>query len=114
MYKYDYSQLYIKRVIGLPGETLYMDNNNIYILNEETGEFEKLKEYYGFYVGQSNYPNCEKVTLGKDEYFVLGDNRNESEDSRSSGVGVVKKELIVGRACFRLWPFESIGSLKYQ
>ncbi len=113
-YKYDYSQLYIKRVIGLPGETLYMDNNNIYILNEETGEFEKLKEYYGFYVGQSKYPNCEKVTLGKDEYFVLGDNRNESEDSRSSGVGVVKKELIVGRACFRLWPFESIGSLKYQ
>lgn len=113
-YKYDNSQLYIKRVIGMPGETIYMDDNKIYIRNEETGEFEQLKEYYGYYNGENKYPDCEPITLGADEYFVLGDNRNDSEDSRSSGIGAVERELIVGIACFRVFPFNGIGSLKYQ
>ncbi len=113
-YKYDHSQLYIKRIIGLPGETLYIEDNKIYILNEETGEFERLQEYYGIYEGQAKYQDCDKMTLGDDEYFVLGDNRNDSEDSRSTGVGAVKRELLVGRACFRLLPLEGIGSLQYQ
>lgn len=113
-YKYDYSQTYVKRVIGMPGETIYMKDNEIYILNEETGEYEQLKEYYGFYRGENKYPDCELITLGEDEYFVLGDNRNESEDSRSSGVGAVKRELIIGKAIFRVLPFNGIGSLKYQ
>jgi len=113
-YKYDHSQMYIKRVIGLPGETIYMADNNIYILNEDTGQYEQLEEYYGYFKGESKYPDCEPITLADDEYFVLGDNRNDSEDSRSSGVGAVKKELLIGKACFRLLPFEGIGSLKYQ
>ena len=113
-YKYDHSQMYIKRVIGLPGETIYMEDNKIFILNEETGEYEQLKEYYGYYKGENKYPDCEPITLGEDEYFVLGDNRNDSEDSRSSGVGAVKKELIIGKAYFRLLPLDGIGSLKYQ
>ncbi len=113
-YKYDHSQMYIKRVIGLPGETIYMENNEIFILNESTGEYEQLKEYYGYYRGENKYPDCEPITLGEDEYFVLGDNRNDSEDSRSSGVGAVKRELIVGKACFRLFPLNGIGSLEYQ
>lgn len=113
-YKYDHSQMYIKRVIGMPGETIYMEDNKIYILNKETGQYEQLKEYYGYYRGENKYPDCEPVTLGEDEYFVLGDNRNDSEDSRSSGVGAVKRELIIGRAFFRILPFNGIGSLKYQ
>ena len=48
-YKYDYSQMYIKRVIGMPGETIYMEDNKIFILNEDTGDYEQLKEYYGYY-----------------------------------------------------------------
>ena len=51
-YKYDYSQMYIKRVIGMPGETIYMEDNKIFILNEDTGEYEQLKEYYGYYKGE--------------------------------------------------------------
>lgn len=113
-YKYDHSQMYIKRVIGMPGETIYMEDNKIYILNKETGQYEQLKEYYGYYKGENKYPDCEPVTLGEDEYFVLGDNRNDSEDSRSSGVGAVKRELIIGKALFRILPFNGIGSLKYQ
>ncbi len=113
-YKHDNSQMYIKRVIGLPGETIYMDDNKIYILNEETNEYEQLKEYYGYYKGETKFPDCGPITLKDDEYFVLGDNRNDSEDSRSSGIGAVKRELIVGKACFRLYPFNGIGTLKYQ
>ncbi len=113
-YQYDKSQMYIKRVIGLPGETIYMEDNKIYILNEETGDYEQLKEYYGYYKGENKFPNCKPITLKEDEYFVLGDNRNDSEDSRSSGIGAVKRELIVGKACFRVFPFNGIGSLEYQ
>ncbi len=113
-YQYDNSQMYIKRVIGMPGETIYIDDNKIFILNDENGEYEQLKEYYGYYKGENKFPDCEPITLKDDEYFVLGDNRNDSEDSRSSGIGAVKKELIVGKACFRLFPFNAIGSLEYQ
>lgn len=113
-YQYDKSQMYIKRVIGLPGETIYMEDNKIYILNEETGDYEQLKEYYGYYKGENKFPSCKPITLKEDEYFVLGDNRNDSEDSRSSGIGAVKRELIVGKACFRIFPFNGIGSLEYQ
>ena len=113
-YKYDYSQMYIKRVIGMPGETIYMKDNKIFILNENTGEYEQLKEYYGLYKGENKYPDCEPMTLGEDEYFVLGDNRNDSEDSRSSVIGAVKRNLIIGKAFFRILPFNGIGSLEYQ
>lgn len=113
-YRYDYSQHYIKRIIGLPGETIYIEDNVIYILNEDTGQYEVLKEYYGYYTGTARLEDCEPMTLGDDEYFVLGDNRYDSDDSRGAGVGAVKKETIIGKACFRLLPFEGIGSLKYQ
>lgn len=113
-YRYDHSQHYIKRIIGMPGETIYISNNDIYILNAETGEYEQLKEYYGYYSGTPRFQDCEPVTLGEDEYFVLGDNRYDSDDSRSTGVGLVKRNTIIGKACFRLLPFNGIGSLKYQ
>ena len=112
-YRYDYSQKYIKRVIGLPGETIYISNNMIYIKGENEDEYKELKEYYGIYNGEPKFTECNPVTLKKDEYFVLGDNRYDSDDSRSS-VGIVRKETIIGKAVFRLFPFNGIGSLKYQ
>ena len=95
---------YIKRVIGLPGETVQIVNSVIYINGEE------LKEDYGrgvyFLAGFAEQP----VTLGEDEYFVLGDNRNNSIDSRYA-VGKVRRSQFTGRAVFRIWPFSGFGSV---
>lgn len=107
-YKYDIHTRYIKRVIGLPGETVEIKDNTIYINGEE------LKEYYGYYDGEKKMDDYAAYTLRTDEYFVLGDNREHSVDSRSGDVGPVERDMIIGRAAFRLWPFKAVGSLKYQ
>lgn len=94
---------YIKRVIALPGETIRIDlDGNIYI-NEEI-----LYESYGNAVIERPGSALEGVTLGEGEYFVMGDNRNDSEDSRFS-VGKVKRSEILGRAWIRIWPFKDFG-----
>ncbi len=94
---------YIKRVIALPGETIRIDlDGNIYI-NEEI-----LYESYGNAVIERPGSALEGVTLGEGEYFVMGDNRNDSEDSRFS-VGKVKRSEILGRAWVRIWPFKDFG-----
>ncbi len=93
--------LYIKRVIGLPGETIQIAGDHIYIngkiLVEAFGK-EAMEEGSE---GIALYP----YTLGEDEYFVLGDNRNLSIDSRQPQVGAIKEEIIIGKYAFRLWPF---------
>ena len=112
-YRYDYSQKYIKRIIGLPGETVYISNDVIYIKGAKDKDYKEFKEYYGLYDGNPQFTDCNPITIGEDEYFVLGDNRYDSDDSRNS-VGLVKKDTIIGKAVFRFFPFKGIGSLKYQ
>lgn len=56
----------------------------------------------------------EPITLGKEEYFVLGDNRNHSSDSRVPNVGVLKRKDLMGRAWVRIWPFDSIGVISHE
>ncbi|SCP95439.1 signal peptidase I [Anaerobium acetethylicum] len=99
---------YIKRIIGLPGETVQIKDGVIYIDGKE------LEESYGREVMKSAGAAGEPIELGKDEYFVLGDNRNESSDSRDDRVGNVNREDIIGRAWLRIWPIEGIGILKHQ
>ena len=115
-YKYDKSTWFVKRIVGMPGETVKIENNIIYIKKDESDEFHELSEYYGYYDKKTvpKYENCEPVTLGSDEYFVIGDNRNNSDDSRSHDIGPVSEDMIIGKAIFRLLPFNAIGSLKYQ
>ena len=102
---------YIKRVIGLPGETVRIDyDGNIYI-NDEI-----LEEDYGRETIQPNSAWSAKldkgITLGEDEYFVMGDNRNNSVDSRYDNVGPVKRDEIIGRAILRIWPLSKFGTIK--
>ncbi|MCR4802840.1 MAG: signal peptidase I [Lachnospiraceae bacterium] len=99
---YDY---YVKRIIGLPGETVQIVDETIYINGNP------LKENYG--KDPINYQGVasEPFTLGDDEYFVLGDNREVSQDSRYEEVGNINKEDIVGRAWLRVYPFKKFGLL---
>lgn len=94
----------IKRVIGLPGETIRISGGTIYV------DDEPLNDYYGgiSFAGRAE----EGVTLGPEEYFVLGDNRMESIDSRYEQIGNVKKKEIMGRAGFVFYPFSRIRVIK--
>ena len=100
----DHEEYYIKRVIGLPGETVQITGNTIYI------DGEVLKESYGREPMESGGIAEEPIKLGEDEFFVLGDNRNESIDSRDGDdVGVVNKKNIDGHAILRIYPFSEFG-----
>ena len=97
----------IKRIIGLPGENVAYKDNKLYINNQvvDTMDFEytedfSLEEIYGY------------VILPQDYYFVMGDNRDGSSDSRDTRIGLIKKSQIKGVAKFRFWPLNKIGSVK--
>lgn len=94
---------YIKRIVGLPGETIEIIENRVYI------DGERLEEDYE----TTNIDDVgvvdEKLKLAGDEYFVLGDNREQSEDSRDADVGNVKREYIYGKAWFVITPGDEFG-----
>lgn len=102
---------YIKRIIGLPGETVRIDEEGTIYIN---GEVLEEDAEYGFETIQDPGRAIEEITLAEDEYFVLGDNRNNSTDSRTEKVGNVKRSTITGRAWVRIWPLSDFGVLKHQ
>ena len=89
------SHYYVKRVVGVPGDTLYIKNGLLYV-NDEAVE-----EYFNDRIAEPGLLGSE-VTLGEDEYFVIGDNCNNSEDSRSANIGTVRKSYIIGKAWMKL------------
>lgn len=107
-FRYKDNTYYIKRIIGLPGETVQIADGEIYINGEV------LEESYGREVMQDAGLAAEPITLGDDEYFVLGDNRNYSSDSRDPSVALIHRKEIIGRAWLRIWPLDSFGILKHQ
>ena len=107
-FRYKDNTSYINRIIGLPGETVQIADGEIYINGEV------LEESYGREVMQDAGLAAEPITLGDDEYFVLGDNRNYSSDSRDPSVALIHRKEIIGRAWLRIWPLDSFGILKHQ
>ncbi|MCR4901476.1 MAG: signal peptidase I [Butyrivibrio sp.] len=105
-YQYGDEPCFIKRIIGLPGETVQIDTNGTIYINGEV-----LEEGYGAEIIQDPGRAIDPIVLGEDEYFVLGDNRNHSMDGRDYSVGNVKKSTIVGKAFVRIFPFSKFGAL---
>lgn len=102
---------YIKRVVGLPGETVQIVNGFIYITDKD-GKFRQLEESYGKEImidTDGSYLTTAPYTLGEDEYYVLGDNRNNSIDSRK--IGAISRDIIIGKAWIRIYPFNAIGKI---
>ena len=92
-------EIIIKRIIGMPKDTVSIKDNTVYVNDEE------LEEDYAY--GETS--DYEEITLGDDEYFILGDNRPISKDSRY--FGPVKEDEIIGKVIFRLWPFNKFGTI---
>ncbi len=98
---------WIKRIIGLPGEEVRIDEAGTIYINGEP-----LEESYGKEVIEDPGMAIEPVQLGEDEYWVMGDNRNHSSDSRV--IGPVPKSRILGKAFVRIFPFNKIGLIKHE
>ena len=94
---------YVKRVIGVPGDTVQIKDGAVYVNGEL---FEEKVETAAILDAELA---SEKIVLEEDEYFVLGDNRNNSEDSRYANIGNVKKEYMIGKAWFIVSPYQKFG-----
>ena len=106
-YRYEQDTYYVKRIIGLPGEKIRIDAQGTIFINDEA-----LEEHYGTEaITQPGYASTPKI-LAEDEYFVLGDNRNNSEDSRFANIGNVREDYIIGKAWFIIAPRDKLGLMK--
>lgn len=108
-YQYEENVFYIKRIIGLPGETVQVVDGYTYI-NGELLE----SDIYGAEVMENGGIASEQIVLGENEYFVLGDNRNHSSDSRDPSVGILTRDDLLGRAWVRLYPFDNMGVIRHE
>ncbi|MEE0752786.1 signal peptidase I [Frisingicoccus sp.] len=107
-FKDNRATLLIKRIVGMPGETVQVIDGNVYVNGYA------LEDNYGNAVMTDPGLAADPVLLKEDEYFVLGDNRNNSTDSRFESVGNIHRSEIIGRAWLRVWPLNKLSLLKHQ
>ena len=100
------SQRYIKRIVGLPGETIEIGDGKVVIFSEKGSQILNESDYLSPYI---TTPGDIRVTLDENEYFVLGDNRSVSADSRR--FGPLPRKNIVGRVFLRAWPFTAFAKI---
>ena len=100
---------YIKRVIGLPGETVTIRDGEVYINGARLEG-----DVYGNAPVRRPGRAAEGVTLGEGEYFVMGDNRNNSLDSRFNEPGSIQRHQLIGKVLLRIWPLSSFGVIPHQ
>lgn len=112
-----YKLYFVKRCVALPGDTVYKQNGVTHVVYEQDGQMvdEMLDERYGQYFSGASPDDYDAYVLGEDEYFVVGDNRYNSHDSRdwndsdnSNDVGPISKSMIVGHVRQVIWPLGSI------
>ena len=99
---------YVKRLIGLPGDTIAIENHTVYINGEPLEEAYLTQERND----SPFYANMEARVLGDDDFFVMGDNRENSRDSRSSGVGTLTRNQIKGHVRFVFYPFDMVRAIE--
>ncbi len=99
------SHYYVKRIIGVPGDKVIIKDGAVYVNGELFEEEAETAAILDAELAE------EEIVLAEDEYFVLGDNRNNSEDSRYANIGNVKKEYIIGKAWFIVSPYQDFGFL---
>ena len=105
-FQYEKNTYYIKRIIGMPGEKVRIDSDGVIYINDK-----EVTEFYGKEIIADPGIARDEITLGHDEYFVMGDNRNNSTDSRNPSVGNIRKKDILGRAWLRIWPLHEFELL---
>ncbi|GAG33673.1 unnamed protein product, partial [marine sediment metagenome] len=105
-YPEDPSHRFIKRIVGLPGETVEIKDGKVIIYRDGVSQVLDESEYLSDLATTGDF----RIILGENEYFVLGDNRSFSFDSRR--FGVLPKDKIIGRVIFRAWPFASLAKFE--
>jgi signal peptidase I len=105
-YADDKDLFYIKRVIGLPGETIKIENNTIYINDKVLNDPYNGDAYIDAKLAKDT------ILLGPEDYFVLGDNREVSKDSREKEIGLLTYDSIIGKAMTKIYPFNDVGKVK--
>ena len=100
-------EYFIKRIIGLPGERVQIKDRGVYIYNQDNSDGVKLEELYLTADIKTDSMNEEIISIGQNEYYVLGDNRSFSKDSRS--FGAVDKSFVIGKVLLRGWPFDRVN-----
>ena len=110
---------FVKRCVAIPGDKVYRENGVTHVVYGDTGEDVALDERYAMYSPYGSPDDYEAYELGEDEYFMVGDNRYNSHDSRdwndedpSSDVGPISKSMIVGRVREVIWPLSSIRGVQ--